>query len=703
MSGRLTHLRLLGAVVFAAAVTAIRLYGAPDEGMWTFNSVPREDISKKYGVQLSDQWRDGFQKAVVRLESGCTASFVSGDGLLLTNHHCAQTCLAENSTAQRDLVAGGFLAPTRAGELRCQGEQASVLVDVQDVTGEVTKAVSGVAPAEAARARNQSLTGLEERCEAESATGGEPRKCEAVTLYQGGQYCLYKYKRYDDVRLVFAPESAVAAFGGDPDNFQFPRWCLDMALLRAYEHGKPASPPGRLAVNWSGAKEGEPVFVAGHPGTTQRLLTPAQLRTQRDYFLPFWLLRFSELRGRLAQFSKSSAEAARTAKDYLDTIENSHKVRRMQLATLLRDPVIEQRAEEVRKLREAVDARPELKAVAGSAWDDIARAEAKNREILVPYTWLEGGAGFNSDLFGYARSIVRAAEERTKPNAERLREYTDAQLGMLKQSLAAEVPVYLAVERVRLSFSLERMREYLGPDHEIVRRVLGKASPDARAAELVGGSTLGSPRARTALFAGGLAALKASKDPMIALAREVDAEARALRKIYEAEVEGPVQRAQQAIADARFRVYGTTIYPDATFTLRLSYGAVRGWTEDGRRIDPFTRLEHMYARATGAPPFAIPKKWLDARPQLDPNTPVNFVTTHDIVGGSSGSAMVNAAGEIVGLIFDGNIHSISGSYWYDAEKNRAVAVHPAYMRTALEQVYRAKELVQELGSGSRIP
>lgn len=688
-------------MVMGCAVTAagLRLHGAPDEGMWTFTNLPKDEIAKKYNVRITDEWAARFQKAVVRLESGCTGSFVSPAGLILTNHHCVQTCLAENSSAKRDLVAAGYLAGRApgAGELRCQGEQASVLMETQDVTPEVTKALAGIAAADAARARNQTLTRLEEQCEAASKPGATPLKCETVTLYQGGQYWLYKYRRYEDVRLVFAPESSVAAFGGDPDNFQFPRWCLDMGLLRAYENGKPAAPPAHLAFNPAGAKDGEPVFVAGHPGTTQRLLTAAQLRTQRDVVLPFWLLRFSELRGRLAQYSKSSPEAARTAKDYLDTIENSHKVRRMQLATLLRDPVIEQRAEEERTLREAVMAKPDLKARAGTAWDDIARAEARHREILVPYTWIEGGAGFNSELFVYARLLVRAADERAKPNAERLREFTDAQLVNVRQSLAAHAPVYAALEQVRLSFSLERMREYLGPDHAIVRKALGTDSPDRRARALIAGSTLGSPKVRLALFDGGQAAVKASKDPMIALMREIDAEARALRKIYENEVQAPIQRAQQAIADARFAVLGTSIYPDATFTLRLSYGAVEGWTEDGTRVEPFTRLQRMYERTTGFAPFDLPKRWLDARSRLDPNTPVNFVTTNDIVGGSSGSAMVNAAGEIVGLIFDGNIHSISGSYWYDAAKNRAVAVHPAYMRTALEQVYNAKEIVAELG------
>ena len=692
---------VLTAVVCVAAAAA-RVTGAPDEGMWTFDNVPREAIAKKYGVQLTDDWLARYQKAVVRLETGCTATFVSSNGLVLTNHHCVQSCLAENSSAKRDLVAGGFQGTAAEPELRCQGEQASVLVETQNVTAEVTKALAGVAAAEAARTRNQALTTLEEQCEAAAKQAGAPLKCEAVSLYQGGQQWLYKYKRYDDVRLAFAPESSVAAFGGDPDNFQFPRWCLDMSLLRVYENGKPASPPSHLTFNWSGAKEGDPVFVAGHPGTTDRLLTAAQLRTQRDVYLPFWLLRFSELRGRLIQFSKTSPEAARSAKDYLDTIENSHKVRRMELSTLLRDPVIEQRMGEERKLRDAIEANAELKARAGTAFDDIARAEARYREILIPYTFLEGGAGFNSDLFGFARALVRAADERAKPNADRLREFTDGALPALKQQLAADSPVYPAVEQVRLSFALERMREYLGPDHPIIKHGLGTASPDQRAKGLIAGSTLGDAKVRLSLFEGGQTAIKASKDPMIALAREIDGEARRLRQIYEKEVQGTIDRAQQAIADARFKVYGTSIYPDATFTLRLTYGAVQGWEEDGRRVEPFTRIARMFERTTGVAPFALPKRWIDAKPTLDPNTFVNFSTTHDIVGGNSGSSMVNAKGEIVGLIFDGNIHSISGSYWYDVEKNRAVAVHPAYIRTALERVYQAKGIASELGSGASV-
>ena len=671
-------------------IVVVALSGAAraDEGMWTFDNVPRQAIAKKYGVTLTDEWLRRLQQSVVRLETGCSASFVSPEGLVLTNHHCVATCLADNSTAERDYVNRGFTAASRDNELRCQGAQASVLTATENVTDRVTKALAGTRPDRATALRNETLTNLEAQCEAAAKAAGSPLACEAVTLYQGGQYWLYKYRRYTDVRLAFAPEAAVAAFGGDPDNFQFPRWCLDMALLRVYENGKPAATPTHLSFAWSGAQQGEPVFVAGHPGTTERLLTVSQLKTQRDVTLPFWLLRFSELRGRLIQYSKSSPEAARTAKDYLDSIENSHKVRRMQLSSLLDDRMMERKIEEERKLRAAAG-------TAAGAWNEIDAAQQRYREIALPYTWLEAGAGFNSDLFGYARTLVRAADERAKPNASRLRDYTEAALPQLRAQLEANTPVYKDFEQVRLSFSLERMREYLGPDHPVVKAVLGSASPDERARTLVEGSTLGDASVRLRLFDGGQDALAKSSDPMIALARAIDEESRRLRTVYETEVDGPVRRAQQAIAAARFKAYGSQVHPDATFTLRLTYGAVEGWTESGAKVAPFTQLERLYARHTGAPPFALPETWLNAKPQLDMTRRANFVATTDIIGGNSGSPMVNARGEIVGLAFDGNIHSIAGSYWFDPARNRTIAVHPQFMRTALE-VYRAESLAREL-------
>ena len=682
--------------IIALTITVLTVVVAADEGMWTIDNFPRQAVLEKYNVQVGDDWLQRLQQSIVRLETGCTGSFVSPDGLILTNHHCAASCVAENSTAARDLVASGYVAPDRAEEIRCQNEAISVLMATENVTAQVTEGLAGVTAADAARTRNALLTKLETGCEEASKKTGAPLKCETVSLYQGGQYWLYKYKRYEDVRLAFAPEAAVAAFGGDPDNFQFPRWCLDMSLLRVYENGKPAATPTHLPVHWAGAREEEPVFVAGHPGTTQRLLTVAQLKTERDLVLPFWLLRFSELRGRLIQYSKSSAEAARTAKDFLDTIENSHKVRRMQLFSLLDDRMMEQKAADEQKLRTAVAADAALAALSGSAWDDIARAQATLRDIYIPYVWIEAGAGFNSDLFFIARSLVRAADERAKPNADRLREFTDARLPALEQSLASATPIYPGLEQVRLSFSLERMREYLGPDHAIIKEALGAASPDQRAKALIGGSTLADPKVRVALFKGGSTAIAASKDPMIQLARAIDADARSLRKIFETQVDGPVQRAQQTIAEARFKVFGERLYPDATFTLRVSYGAVQSWTEAGRPVDPFTQLARMYERTTGVAPFALPKRWLDAKAKLDLTARANFVTTNDIVGGNSGSPVVNAAGQIVGLIFDGNIHSISGSYWFDAAKNRAIAVHPDFMRVALQQIYPAQALAAEL-------
>jgi hypothetical protein len=358
--------------------------------------------------------------------------------------------------------------------------------------------------------------------------------------------------------------------------------------------------------------------------------------------------------------------------------------------------LLDRRAAEERKLRDSVMADPKLEASAGTAWDAIGRAQQTYRDILYPYSLIEGAAGFNSELFGYARMLVRAADERVKPNADRLREFTDAALPQLRQSLAAETPVYPALEQVTLSFSLERMREFLGPDNDVVKAALGKDSPHQKAEALIAGSKLADSKARLALYEGGKKATDASTDPMIVLARAVDDEARRLRKIYEDQVQGPQAAAQRAIADARFAVFGTSLYPDATFTLRLSYGAVQGWTEAGKPVAPFTNLSRLFERATGAPPFALPKSWLDAKSRLDLKARANFVTTNDIVGGNSGSPAVNAKGEIVGLVFDGNIHSIAGSYWFDPEMNRTVAVHPEYIREALQHVYDAPSIAREM-------
>ncbi len=669
---------------------------AAEEGMWTFDNPPRAAIQQKYGVSLDSAWLDRLREATVRLETGCTGSFISGEGLILTNHHCAEDCIAQQSSEGNDLVASGFLAGTREKELKCEEDAVSVLVGTEDVTAKVAAALKGVAPAGIVEARIAALTKLEQACEESSAKAkGGPQKCERVSLYQGGQHWLYKYRRYDDVRLVFAPERDMAAFGGDPDNFQFPRWCLDMSILRAYDNGKPAKTPNHLRFDWDGAEPGDAVFVSGHPGDTDRLLTVSQLELQRDTFMPFWLMRFSELRGRMIQYSKTGEEPRRTAESYLNSIENAIKVRRKQFDALLDPALREDAAAREKALRDSVAANPAL-ASASDAWSRIDKAQDTWRRILVPHTFLEGGAAFNSQIFGHARTLVRAAAERAKPNETRLPEFTESRLTAVAQGLRAGAPIYPEFEILRLSFGLERMREWLGPDDPVVRQVFGNDSPDALATRLVQQSTLADAAARMALYEGGQAAVDASQDPMIRLAKAVDPAARALRKQFEEEVDGPTQRAQEEIAKARFAEYGTSIYPDATFTLRLSYGGMKGWTEKGQDVRPWTELSRAFERATGEPPFRIPPRWVAAKDGLDMATRANFTTDNDIVGGNSGSPMVSANGEIVGLAFDGNIHSISGSYWFDEKMNRSIGVHPAYIRTALEKVYGAKALLTEI-------
>ncbi len=679
-----------------AALAAFAVFpAAAEEGMWTFENPPHAAITGKYGVTLDSAWLDRVRESTVRLEN-CTGSFISADGLILTNHHCAEDCIAQNSSEGNDLVANGFLAASREKELRCEEESVSVLVGTEEVTAKVAAATKGIAPEALVEVRRSALTKLEQACEEESAKAkGGPLKCERVSLYQGGQYWIYKYRRYEDVRFVFAPERDIAAFGGDPDNFQFPRWSLDMSILRAYQDGKPAQTPNHLKVNWAGAEPGDAVFVPGHPGNTDRLLTASQLELQRNKFLPFWLMRFSELRGRMLQYSKTGDEPRRTAESYLNLIENSIKVRRKQFDALLDPALIENAAKKDQALSEAVAGSPALASTAG-AWKDIAVAQEAWGNILVPHIFIEGGAAFNSQLFAHARVLVRAAAERAKPNETRLPEFTEARLPAVAQNLGADAPIYPDFEILRLSFGLERMREWLGPDDPLVRQVFGNDSPDALATRLVRGSTLADAAARMALFEGGQAAIDASQDPMIRLAALVDPAARALKKTFDEQVEGPVQRGQEAIAAARFATYGTSIYPDATFTLRLSFGGMKGWTENGKEIRPWTELSRAFERATGEPPFKIPASWMAAKDRLDMTTRANFTTNNDIVGGNSGSPMLNAKGEIVGLAFDGNIHSISGSYWFDERMNRTIGVHPAYIRTALEKVYGAKALLEEI-------
>ncbi len=677
----------------AISLLSFASLAAAEEGMWTIDNFPSERVEAGYGVKINDAWLRSAQLATTRLENGCTGSFASPDGLVLTNNHCVWGCIRNLSSAERNLSDEGFMATSREQELRCPGQQISVLVDLDDVTDKVAGATKDLDEAAANEARKAALTDLETECE--QAADGE-LKCEAVSLYNGGQYFIYKYKRYDDVRLVFAPEVDIAAFGGDPDNFNFPRWCLDMSFLRAYEEGKPASTPNYLSWRQGGPKSAEPVFISGHPGSTDRLLTVAQLKMQRDVTLPSWLLRYSELRGRMLAWANTSDEAARIVQQRIASLENGIKVRRNQLKALHNDSMMAKKEEQEQAMRAAVAADPELQAAYGDAWALIDRAIGKYRNFYEEHLFIENAAGLNSELFDHARTIVRGTTERKLPNSERIRTYTDAALPQVEQALAAKRPIDKSYEKLRLTFALEKMREWLGPDSNYVHRILGKESPEDLAAALVEGSRLDDPEVRMALWEGGIEAVNASKDPMIKLALDIDPDSRALRKRYEDEVEAPLTRGEEMIADARFKIYGSETYPDATFTLRITYGAVEGWEEKGEMVDPFTRTSRLFERTTGQRPFMLPDSWQAAREQLDPDTPFNFVATTDITGGNSGSPIVAADGSLVGLAFDGNIHSIAGDYWFDPATNRTVGVNTAIMLEALETVYGADHLVDEL-------
>lgn len=659
-----------------------------DEGMWTFDNFPTKAVSRAYGVDVTAQWLDDVRAAAVRIP-GCSASFVSKDGLVLTNHHCVVDCVQDLSTAEADYVQEGFLARSRDEEKICPGSTAEVLTAITDVTGRIKDATKDTPIADLARVRGALNAEIEKEFCAD-----DPSKfrCQVVSLYRGGQYRLYRYRRYTEVKLAFAPELSAAFFGGDPDNFNFPRFALDSAFLRVYDDGKPVSIAKPLTWTDRPVGEGEPIFVVGNPGSTARLQTVAQLETQRDWGLQIGQLTRSELRGRLLQFATQSPENARIAADAIFGLENGFKGAYGRHRALL-DPAFmaKKRAEEA-ELRARVAADPTLAAEIGDPWAEIEKAQAASIDRFLLNSF-SGGAG---GLFGYAATLQRAAVERAKPNADRLPEWAESRLPFIARGVLTDRPIYPALEELQLAFSLSKMREYLGADHPWVKKMLGKESPEGLAKRVVSETKLADPAIRKQLWEGGAVALAAASDPMIDLAARLDEELRALRKENEALVAGPVTAAAERIAKARFAVYGDSVYPDATFTLRLSYGAVKGWTYQGRTIEPFTRFAGLYDRATGADPFKIHPRWEAAKDKIDPSTLFNFTTTNDIIGGNSGSPAVTKDREVVGAAFDGNIHSLGGDYGYDGAINRTVIVSTAAITEALRMVYGAQWLVDEL-------
>ena len=666
-----------------------------DEGMWLFNNPPARLLQERYGFQATPQWMQHVQRASVRFNSGGSGSLVSSRGLVMTNHHVGADALQKLSTPQRDLLKQGFYAKRPEEELPCVDLELNVLMSIEDVTERVNAAVpSGAEPAEAFKARRAAMNTLEQ--ESLQQTG---LRSDVVTLYQGGRYHLYRYKKYTDVRLVFAPEQAIAFFGGDPDNFEYPRYDLDVCFFRAYEDGKPAAIQDFLAWSRKGVQQDELVFVSGHPGRTDRLNTVAHLEFLRDRSYPYTLNKIRRREVLLRTYSERGLENARRAQDELFGYQNTRKARLGGLAGL-QDPVIlgaKQAAEA--KLRAAVSANPALRDKYGDAWDQVAAALEHMRDIHYRHDLLEHSGAFNTDLFGIARTLFRMADETAKPNADRLREYRESHLESLKQILFSEAPIYKDLETVKLADSLSMFMEMAGADNALVRRVLDGKSPAQRAAELIAGTRLEDVAQRKQLAQGGPAAIQACRDPMIELVRLVDAPARKLRQTFEQRCEEPLRQAYAKIANARFALLGTDTYPDATFTLRLAFGTVCGYEEAGQRLPPWTTIggafEHAHKHGSREP-FALPESWLRNQSRLDPATPFNFLSTADIIGGNSGSPVVNRNAEVVGLIFDGNLQSLVLGFTYTQHQARALSVDCRAIVEALRKVYGAQALLDEL-------
>jgi hypothetical protein len=679
--------KFVALLALCAAATSARA----DEGMWTFNGFPKARLEKKHGVKVTDAWLDHVRLSSVRLAQGCSGSFVSPNGLVMTNHHCARSCVQELSSAERDFIAGGFSARTATDEQRCPVLEVNQLIEITDVTGRVKKATAGLEGQKFNDALKAETSRIEGACQTSEAL-----RCNVVTLYHGGRYDLYRYRRYQDVRLVFAPEEAIAFFGGDPDNFMFPRYDLDVSFVRVYDEGKPLQTRDFLAWNAAGPQEEAVVFISGHPGGTDRQLTVAELEYQRDVALPEIIARASELRGAVGEFQERGAEQKRVSTDLLFGVENSLKAWKGEREALVDKGFFGQKVAAEAAFKKKLPGDRKNGPAALQAFAAIQQAEDLRRSVRFDIAYVSGSAGFMTDYFQIARTLVRGGDERPKRNEERLEEYQEANLPAVTQSLFSPAPIHDEFEIFTLTWSLTRLREMLGPDHPFTKKVLGQDSPAELAKRLVTGTKLKDVAFRKQLWEGGKSAVDASQDPMIAFARGIDADARVVRKMYEDEIESVVKKGSEAIAQARFALEGTTTYPDATFTLRLTFGVVKGWTEGRKVIPAFTTFAGAFARNTGRDPFALPRSWLEARPRLDLQTRLNFVATTDIIGGNSGSPVIDKDGRLVGLVFDGNIWSLGGNYGFDEKLNRAVAVDAAAITHALDKIYGANRLLEEL-------
>lgn len=675
------------------ACLSVTLPSFADEGMWLFNAFPKDKVKAKYGFAPDQQWLDHVRLGSVRFNNGGSGSFVSADGLTFTNHHVGAECVQDLSSGGKDYIKNGFYAKTQAEEAKCPNLELNQLIGIEDVTGKIKAAAKpGMSAADAGQAQRAAMSSIENECV--TSTG---LRCDVVTLYSGEVYNLYKYKKFTDVRLVFAPEFGIAFFGGDPDNFTYPRYDLDITFFRVYENNKPARTDQYLHWSTQGVKENDLIFVSGNPGNTGRLRTVSQLEFLRDVDYPSRLETYKRRIAVLQNFSSESPENARIAQEDIFTLQNSQKAITGYQSGLVDKDIMAKKAADEEKLHAAYKA---ANPNAGDPWQQIADAMQVQTETYKPLTYLERMRGFAPAILPqFARTLVRVTQEKGKPNAERLREYRDSNLASVEQQLFSPAPVYKSLEVVSLTDALSQMQDALGRDNPDVQKVLNGKSPAEAAKYLIDNTKLDDIAVRKQLYQGGVAAVEASSDPLLVAMRGIDPDARAVRKIFDDKVDAVERQDGAAIARARFEKSGFNEAPDATFTLRLSYGPVKGYEENGKQIPYFTTMGGAYEHAAAhgrQPPYDLPQSWLRARSKLNLQTPLNFVSTADIIGGNSGSPTVNQAGQVVGIIFDGNIQSLPWNFAYTDVQGRAVHVDARAILEALRKIYDANALADEL-------
>ncbi len=659
-----------------------------DEGMWLFNALPKKLLADKHGFQATDAWANHVMLSSVRFNSGGSASFISSNGLVLTNHHVAADTLYKLSTPQRNIHAHGYLAKQPADELKAPDLELNQLVSIEDVTDRVNESVKpNMSAADASKARQAAMARIEQASKENSGL-----RSDVVTLYGGARYHLYRYKQYTDVRLVWAPEAETAFFGGDADNFEYPRFCLDVTIFRVYENDQPAKIEHFLEVNPAGARDGDLVFVSGNPGRTRRILTTDALAYQRDQRMPKMLdlLRRKEIM--LQQYGLEGPEQTRRAQDELFGVQNSRKAYYGMLAGL-QDPGFMKSKLSLEKLMQDKAASIDKLSSATGAWKDVASVQQQRKELA------SSEASLRSRIYGIAETLVLMASEDLKPSDQRLREFRDSNRQSLEQDLFSPAPLYDDLERAQMADELARLMESRGGNDELVVKMLGGQAPRERAAQLIAGTSLFDVEARKKLAQAKSAGIDSSADPLVQLARTMEPEYRRLRLKTE-ELDEVERQAYAKITDVKFALEGESAYPDATFTLRLAFGVVRGYEEDGKQIAPHTTLggafEHEAAHGK-KDSWVLPASWHQAKDRIKSSAPFNFVCTADIIGGNSGSPIVDRQGKLVGIIFDGNIQSLTADFYHSEHQSRAVGVHVAALLESLTNIYGAASLTNQIG------